>query len=881
MKPPPLADLTLRLLVRREAAQAMIGDLREEFARFKVADLGPFRARVWYWQQTLSIILRFGPPRIPELRRVLLRWRRGPDAVAVSGITLALGLTAVAAVFTYIRSLSQPMPGVRGEGLLEVYRSTEDTPFGSLSYRDAQDLASQDYGAIQGAAAEQGGFAASVRHADFTEVIFGQAVSGGYFSLLGVRMAAGRGLTPDDDNPAAPPAVVLSYRYWSSRFARDPQAVGSTILLNNNPYTIVGVAGPDFLGTDSGLRPDVWMPLEQFGVVYWARSDAATNRNRPGIQMYVRLREGSGEERAGVELAAVARGLDETAPLDAGSRTLIVKPAAWVHPAMREAESSATRLMFLAGIGLLALAGANLANLLLAAVTGRTRELGVRAALGASRGRLLGHLLLDHGALSLGAACVALLLADPLASRIGWYFGQPTIWGANVPREASVDLDVVLVTVAAALLAGTLAAVVPAIRLGRGNLVEALKHQGAGGQAAWGRERSPRRIDLRDVSVAGQMTLAVLLVTFAGLVLATLRSVEEIDPGFDADHIMASYLSTSSSGVVVQDRQAFFRDLALRFEEEPWVRSATVAAQAPLSPHPRQEVRLEGHDDPVTLTYASVTPGFFETTGMGVSEGRAFLPGDTAGAPDVAIVNETLARRFFSDVGAVGRTVSARGQGEEPGRAYEIVGVVKDARVTNLLGEPEPVLFLAYPQHYYTPGNALLLQTSIDPAQAVPRFLETLKSIDPTLALVNAVPYRDVVRGFQFIQRRNAEVFSLVAFLGLALAAAGLYGVLSLSVGERRREIGVRVALGAEAWQVVRGVLVRPVGAIATGALVGLLLSAAAAPLIRTLLIGVGPHDPGVALVGICVLFVVAAVASLLPLRRALRVDPMVALRSE
>ena len=906
MTPPSLADRILRLLVHPEIAGDAIGDLREEYSRFKTSELGGLRANMWYWRQALGVVSRYGlrrgrsgqsegmPPGsvrpgglgdeiaavIDGLRQTIRRFIKTPGFAALPVITLALGISASTGVFTYINSFSQPFPGVDGGGLLDLYRVTDGNPYGSFSYADVLDFASAEIGALEGVAAVQTGWAASIRHEHMTEVVFGQAVSGNFFPLFGIEMAAGRGLTPEDDRREASPAVVISHQYWQGRFGGASSTVGSTILLNNNPYTIVGVASRDFVGSSASVRPEVWMPLEQYGIVYWARSDIATNRNRAGPQMHVRLSRGASRNRALAEISAIAAGLDADAPLENGTREVSLLPATWIHPSAREAEAPTTRIMLLAAVGLLLLACANVANLLLSIARGRSHEIAVRAAIGASPGRLLRQLLTENLLLSLLAGALALLLANPLASRIGSYFARPSVWGYNVPREVSMDLRVFLFAVGISVIAGLLTGIVPAVR-GSRPLVEELKEGGersVGEGRASGRRRLP---GMRNLMVSAQMAVAVILAILSGLVLRTLDSVRRIEPGFDVDHTVASFMSTSSSGVTVEERQGFYRELALRFEGLSWVRAATVAAQAPLSPHRQRELRIDGQADPVSVTTAQVVPGFFETVGIELGAGRFFALSDTSGTPDVVVINRTMERRYFGGRNALGRQVWQPGQEGEPDRGFEVVGVVEDAKVRDFLADHEPVVYFSYPQHYYTPGNALILSTTIDPRAAVPLLERELRAVDPTLVLVNALPYTEVVRGFQFIQRRNAEIFTAVALLGLALAATGLFSVMSLTVGQRTREIGIRMAIGAHRREIIRPVVGRALVAVAVGVGAGLAISLVTARMIQSLLFGVEPVDPVSIGASTVVLLVAALLASYLPARRALRVDPVVSLRTE
>jgi predicted permease len=357
--------------------------------------------------------------------------------------------------------------------------------------------------------------------------------------------------------------------------------------------------------------------------------------------------------------------------------------------------------------------------------------------------------------------------------------------------------------------------------------------------------------------------------------------VHEVDPGFDTDRTVAIFMSTSSSDIPVEGRRLFYDELAERFTALPWVRSATVAAQAPLSPHPSSAFRFAGGSEPGQATLVQVVPTYFETLGMGIVRGRGFAPGDTVGAPLVAVVNERLAERYVPGENPVGRSIWWPQDGSETELALEIVGVASNAKVVDLLAPQEPAVYLDYHQHYYKPGNAVAVAVTIDPQAAVPLLEQEIRAVDPRLAIVNTIPYREVVDGFTYPQRMNAELFSVVAFLGLVLAAAGLFGVLSLAVASRTREIGIRRAVGASGSHIVRAVIGRVVGAVVVGIAFGLAASVAAAPLVRGMLFDMEPGDPLARMAGVGVLLAAAALAVWFPVRKALDLDPMSSLRVE
>ncbi|MFC1575843.1 ADOP family duplicated permease [Gemmatimonadota bacterium] len=815
-----------------------------------------------------------------DLRDACRQWVRRPGFALLAAGTLALGLAASTAVFTYVNAYSQPFPGADARDLYQLFLTSEQAPFGNLSYPDYLDLTATGDGLFRTAGYGQPLFAASVRHETLTEVVFGQGVTGDFFRLVGVEMTVGRGLTPDDDRPEAEPAVVLSHEYWIRRYGPDSGVLERTILLNNQPYTIVGVAGPEFLGSMSAWRPQVWLPFESFKRVYWARSNTEVNREAGAVSPYLRLEEGVDGEQAEQALEALARSLDVQAPLSERSRIFRLEPATWIHPSVRQAELPTTRIMLMAAGCLLLLACANVANLVLSAGTRRHQEMALRSAMGASRWRLVRQLLGENLLLSLVAGGLALAVAGPAGDRLSSYFARPSVWGANVPREITIDPKVLAFALLAAVLTGILTGLVPAFKTSGKNLVPTLK---AGNQwsSAETSRRPSRMPGARDLLVSAQVALSVVLLFLAGLVIRTLDSAKGVDAGFDTQWTLASYISTSSMGTPVAEREAFFRELAQRFEEMPWVRAATVAENAPLSGHPVREFRADGSDEPVRTTVARVMPGFFEAMEMEILRGRAFLATDTADALGVVVVNETLARRVTADGNAVGRRLLWPAENDTPPRSFEVIGVVKNARQTTYLDDPEPVAYFSFPQHYFPPGNAFLLKVAGNPAAAVQRMEEELQAVDPRIAIVNILPYSEVVGGFLYTQRMNAELFGIIAALGLILSAAGIFGVVSLAVARRRKEIGIRLALGAQGGDITRLVVRRVTVSLGVGLLVGSIGALLATRLVESLLWGVEPTDPVSLGVGMGVLLAAVVLAVGVPVGRALRVDPVGSLRAE
>ncbi len=817
---------------------------------------------------------------VRDLSFSLRALRRRPLFPIVAVVILALGLSATMAVFTYINGFYQPFPGVDADGLVRVFGVEDESPYVDISYLDFLDYSEAD-GAFEEFAATQPFYAASVRLETMTEVAFLEAVSGNYFSVLGLETSHGRGIQADDDRPGADPVAVISHAWWLRSFNGDPAVIGTTIYLNFRPFTLVGVASPEFLGTVSGFLPDVWIPIAPFADRYVSWTRQSENRDVPLVRVYGRLRDGAREEQGLAELTGIAAGLDDAYPRQTEPRRIRLGPATWIDPRSRLAEQPTVRLMMVAAGVLLLLVCANVANLLLSVAAGRQREMAMRASLGASPGRLVWQVLTENVLLSGIAGIIALLLASPVSARLGSYFARPSVWGMDVPREASIDPNVVAFALAISVVTGLVAGLLPALRASSRNLADTLKIDS---QASVG---SPRRIwgrrllGMHDALVATQIALSVLLLVVAGLVVRTLVTVGNLDPGFSYDRLVVTHISTSSTTLEAGQRERFFREVAERVAEEPWARTATVVDFPLLSPHMSAELRLDGQTDPVPFVYSKVIPGFFEALDIGVLQGRSFVAGDTTGANDVAMVNESLARRFFPGEQPVGRRLWWPGTGEREDRAFEIVGVVRDTKTRDYLADIEPTVYFSYPQFSYPTGSALMVSVAGDPGAAVPLLHRWLRDYEPHLAIVNVVPYTEVVRGYIYTQRMNAEMFSALAFLGLALAAVGIFSVMNLAVNRRTREIGIRMSIGAQRSDIGRLVIKRALIPVVIGLVVGLAASLAATGLVRGLLFGVEPIDPLSLVVGTVVLVVAALSAAYLPARRAATVDPMIALRLE
>jgi predicted permease len=808
-----------------------------------------------------------------DLARIGRRLARRPAYPLLALFILTLGLATTLGVLTYLNGFFQPFPGAEADGLVRIVASSTEEPYRDISYLDYLDLAEAQLPLVE-VGAVQPFYAASVRHEEMTEVAFLEAVSGSFFPTAGVRMAIGRGILPDDDVEGAEPVAVISYAWWQSRWNGDPDVLGTTLFLNFRPHTIVGVAAPEFRGSTSQYLPAAWLPFAPFRARYTSWDRAAQDRDLPLVRVYARLAEGADEAQATQALMGVARSLDETYPLAEGTRAVRAETATWVDPRSRMEEAPRNRLMVLSVAGFLLLIVANVTNLLLALTESRKREFALQAALGADRWRIAGTVLAENMILASLASVLALAVALPLSRRLGAYVARPSIWGEFVPMEFGLDLRIVGATVALGLAVGALSALVPGVRAAGTDIRGRLSGSDGGGSgrgAVW----------LRDGFVGVQAALACTLLVVAGLMVRSLGVASDIDPGFRYAPLVASHISTSSTELEVEERRDFFLQVQEAITAEPWVEAATVTQYAPLSGHANMPLTTPGRAEPLPTLMTRVHRNFFDVVGIRVEEGRQFTPADSMGAPSVIVVNREAARRLFpggaTPVGQMLQSPMQDGGVQE----FEVVGVAADARAVDFLSPPQPAVYLPFAQYTYPTGSGLLLAVNGDPRAAVPLMERWLRTFEPHLAIVNVLPYSEVVRGSVYGQRMNAEMFSLVALLGFILSAAGIFAVVGLSVARRSREFGIRLAIGAEPGRVRLQLLSEAVRPVAAGLVLGGLAAVALGSLLESLLFGVGRLDPRSFAVAALVLLLSALAAAWLPARRAGGTDPVVALRAD
>jgi predicted permease len=713
----------------------------------------------------------------------------------------------------------------------------------------------------------------------------GMLVSGSYFPVLGLQPALGRLLGPDDDRVVGESAVVvLSHAYWRTRFAGDPAILNDTLVINGHPMTIVGVAPAGFEGTTLGIVPQVFVPVTLRGVVQPGFADF-DNRRAYWVYLFARLRPGVSLEQARAGINVPYRSLvnDVEVPLQTGlsdqtlarfrAKEITVAPGVRGQSAVHQ--EARGPLVLLAGVTafVLLIACANIANLLLARSAARAGEMAIRLSIGASRWQLVRQLLFESCVLAAFGGIAGLLVAH-------WTLA---LVGSMLPGEAAgwlrfeIDRTVLLSTAALVLGTGLLFGLFPAWHSTRPDLVTTLK--GQAGQPAGGRAAARFRTTLATVQIAISMALLVS----AGLFARSLYNVSRVDLGLRVDDIVTFRISPELNGYTPEASKALFERLEDELAAQPGV-TAVSTSMVPLLSGSNwgSNLTVEGFPaGPDTDTHAMfnlVGPGYFRTLGVPLVTGREFTRADAAGAPKVAIVNEQFVKKFDLGRNALGRHIAV-GRGERPD--IEIVGVVRNAKYSEVKAPVPPQYFRPYRQDEQVGAMSFYVRTSLPPEQLLPLVPRVVARLDANLPVVDLRTMRAQVRENVFLDRFVTVLSAAFAGLATLLAAVGLYGVLAYTVAQRTREIGLRMALGADPAR-VRGMVLGQVARMtAIGGTIGLAAAIGVGQLARSMLYGLEGHDPLAAAAAAAALVCVAFGAGLVPALRASQVDPIGALRYE
>ena len=831
---------------------------------------------------------------LQDVRYALRQMRKSPGFTLVAVLTLALGIGANTGIFTLVNAVllkSLPVPDPEQLFLVRMSdRLAENTRFSYPQFRD-----------MRAALPQAASVAAMTWPSDFyanfgnrqPEMVRGQLVSGNYFQTIETYPALGRLLTVDDDRTVGgSPVAVISYGCWQRRFGQDRNLIGRKIIVNGMPLEIVGVAAPGFFGAKAGTAPEFWLPTMMQSAVHYAQHYSQTEAaefDKPWIaqqdiswlQLIVRVKSPQALPQADAALNQLFRQDFERAVLKltdpqerrAFLRTrLELEPGGRGLPSLRRSFSqSLTVLMGTVGLVLL-IACANLANLLLARAAVREREIAVRLSLGATRARLVRQLLTECVLMSGFGAVLGVGVAY-------WCSAVLPKWASSGATPISLNLApdarVLFFSTAVALLTGFLFGLAPAVQGTRVEPARALK------ASARGFAGSGRGWSLKQTLVASQVALSLVLLVGAGLFLRTLRNFSELDPGFDRDHILTVWLDTHMAGYKQEQLSALYERLIERVEAIPGVRSASLAScglaigcgdssaiYLPGIPHTNGETDAQER---------RVSHHFFDTVGIPLVEGRDFATTDNEKTLAVTIVNQTFVREFLKDKNPIGQYF---GYDTANDHRFQIVGVVKDARVNDIRESAPPMIYHSIAQDAID-VESLDVRTFADPSRLISQVRQAVRSVDPNLPIGGIATLAEQVSSNLAQQRLIARLTTIFGVLALGLACLGLYGVMSYTVARRTSELGIRLALGSTRWSALWVVLRESFIVIGAGILVGACLSLAGTRLVSSMLFGLSPHDPLTLAADATLLLLVSVASGLLPAWRAAHVDTIVALRHE
>jgi predicted permease len=796
-----------------------------------------------------------------------------PGFTLLAVLTLAIGIAANATVFSWIDSvLVRPLPGVsNGDELAALETVAPNGDYFPTSYPDYRDY--RDHLTLLAGLAMAQPRPLRIGDDDQGERVWGELVTGNYFSVLGVHPLAGRVFSPSEygDSQGGYPVAVIGAGLWKRKFNSDPNIIGSVIRVNRQPLTIVGVVAAEFRGSMPGLAFEMWVPAmmapQLKAMPDWmlkdrqTRSFVAIARMRPGVSM----------ERARAEVASLAR---EMARLDADtnrglSATLL--PIWKGHFGAQSELLSPLRILMAVCVLVLLIVCANVGNLLLARSTARQKEFALRLALGGGRARLFRQLLTESLMLALAGA----IAGAPLAMWMSDSLGQ-LIPPSPYPVVLHVEMngDILAFTLLICLLACVISGAAPALAGCRADLSQVLNEGGTRGTPGTGSRR------LRGLLVAAEVALALVALIGAGLFARSFEIARQIKPGFEPEHVLVSHLYLASAGYALPERKLFCQRLRERLESQPGVTAATYADVVPMGfgGGPWEPLQIEGYlpgtAENMNIFRDVVAPGYFGLLRIPLLEGRDFTEHDDEQAALVMIVNQTFAKRFLGGRDPIGHKVHGWG------KWFTVVGVARDSKYQTPNESARPYFYVPFRQVYREDlAIAFLVRSAGDPNQALPALRREARGLDPNAGVFDIMPMTEFISASLFPQKVAAALLAVLGAIALLLAAAGLYSVMAYAVTQRTREIGIRMALGAQPGDVVRLVMRQSLVVTLAGLAAGFVAALAVTRLASSLLVNISATDPAVFAGATLFLTMVAAVAGYLPARRATRIDPQAALR--
>jgi predicted permease len=808
-----------------------------------------------------------------DIRFAARQMARKPGITAFAVLSLALGIGVNSSIFSLVNAvLLRSLPAVRPAELVDVYvGQTGEFRYATSSYLDYADLR-----AWNDVVTDLAAFNVTVATWDTgkrTELMFGEQVTASYFNLLGLHPVLGRTFLPEEDATAGThPVVVLGQRAWRQRFGGDPKILGRSLKLNGIHFTVIGVAPEQLKGSFPGVVSEFWVPMQMSDVM--DRTPTLTERGSRSLFLKARLKPGVSLEKAQAQFTTFASRLRTAYPQEDKNLeiTLVKTSKVVLNPGIDgPIIGVAGLLMGLVGLVLL-IACSNVANLLLVRASERRKEIAIRLAIGAGRGRLMRQLLTESMLLALMGGALGLLFALWTARLIVAF--KPPL-AVPLSLDVALDVKVLAFTMGLALVTGLVCGLAPALQASKPDLVGTLRDDSAGPG------RRHRRLGLRNILVIAQVAISTVLLVGAGLFLRSLGQASSIDPGFKLRKGVAAQLVVGLGGAYTDAQaRAFYQRLLDRARAIPGVRSAAYADHLPLALQIHvSRADIEGkptvrEEDRPEIDRDGAGPGYFETLGVPILAGRAFNEHDGPDAPKVVIVNETAAKRFWPGEAALGKHL--RFGKDSPW--ITVVGVARDGKYRTLGEDPRPFAYTAVEQDKSF-GRTLVVAGDGDEKVLLGDVRRAIDATDPNVPIFDIKTMSEHLSIMLFLARMGAILLAAFGGLGLILASMGLYGVVAASVARRTREVGIRMAIGAQRGDVLRLVVREGMILTGTGLAIGFGLALLGTTLLHGLLYGIAPSDP-LTFVGVAgILGGVALVANLIPARRATEVDPLVALR--
>jgi len=820
-----------------------------------------------------------------DIRYALRNLRRSPAFAAIAVITLALGIGANTAIFTVVNAVFfHPIPVKDPARLMEIFTLDQRKILGASnnnvfpnSFPNAQDIQQRAQSFSGVTVYESFATPVSMTVNGQPNQYFAQLSSGNYFDVLGVHAQMGRTFRPEEDSTAgAGPVVVLNHGFWERMFAANPKVIGQNVLINGQGFSIIGVSPKGFQGTSVIGGPDMWIPMSMHDQVLTGFTKQLFNERRfLGFSAVGRLKDGARPEQAKAELQAIAADLEKAFPLANKGRTFTLQPLleSSIAPNQRD-QFSRAGIMLMAVVGIvLMIACFNIANLLLARASGRKREMSIRVAIGASRRRIVTQLLTEALVLAIAGGGLGLGLA--LAARdVMWRFRPPLLPADGM--DLSLDWHVMAFTFLVAITTGLIFGLAPALQASRPDLVSELKER-AGGDL-----RKGSRFTVRDALISLQVTFCLIALVGAGLFLISLRNARTMDPGFDTHNLAMLSFDLGALNYDAPRAREFERRALEIAQNTPGVRGAALSNTIPLfnggfgrTLFKEGEDNNNGQSGHVSQ-YSVMSPEYLQTMGIAMVRGQGFDSTIRESTSRVAIINETAAKQIWPNEDPIGKRFTFF----RDTSATQVIGIVRDSTY-NALGEAQrPYMYVPLIQNPNT-AMTVFFRTQGDPRSALASVRSQIQAMDRNLPITNVWAIGEVISQSLWASSFGASLLTVFAMIAMALCAVGIYGVVGYSVGQRIREFGIRLALGAQPRDVLLMVLKQSTVILGAGLVAGLVLAFLSARFIVTFLYGVNTNSPLAFLAMALVLAAVGVFASYVPARRAAKVDPMVALHYE